>query len=153
MQENNGKFAVITGASSGIGYELARVFGKNGYDLLVTSEDDGLQKAAAELQDLGVNVQSVQADLAEYDGVEQLWEAIKSSGRSVLCRLGNSADLVVSDGCALAQSSYPRGRDLRKTLVSSSGALSDSSRRRQHLVYSAEDIACQSREHTMEFGS
>jgi len=83
MQENNGKFAVITGASSGIGYELARVFGKNGYDLLVTSEDDGLQKAVAELQDLGVNVQSVQADLAEYDGVEQLWEAIKSSGRSV----------------------------------------------------------------------
>src|SRR5947209_1929067 len=83
MNENGGKFAVITGASSGIGYELARVFGRNGYDLLVTSEDDRIQKAVAELQDLGVDVQSVQADLTEYDGVEQLWQAVKSSGRPV----------------------------------------------------------------------
>jgi uncharacterized protein len=83
MKENSGKFAVITGASSGIGYELARVFGKNGYDLLVTSEDEGLQKAVAELQELGVNIESVQADLAEYDGVEQLWAAVKASGRPV----------------------------------------------------------------------
>ena len=83
MKENSGKFAVITGASSGIGYELARVFGKNGYDLLVTSEDEGLQRAVTELQDLGVNIESVQADLAEYDGVEQLWAAVKASGRPV----------------------------------------------------------------------
>jgi short-subunit dehydrogenase len=83
MKESGMKFAVITGASSGIGYELARVFGRNGYDLLVTSEDGGLADAVTQLQDLGVNVQSVEADLRDYDGVEKLWAAVKSAGRPV----------------------------------------------------------------------
>jgi uncharacterized protein len=40
------KFAVVTGASSGIGYELARVFAENGYDLLVTSGSEKIESAA-----------------------------------------------------------------------------------------------------------
>ena len=44
MESNHRLFAVVTGASSGIGYELARVFAKNGYDLLVTSGSDGRKK-------------------------------------------------------------------------------------------------------------
>ena len=46
MESNHRLFAVVTGASSGIGYELARVFAKNGYDLLVTSGSDGAEEAA-----------------------------------------------------------------------------------------------------------
>ena len=42
-------FAVVTGASSGIGLALATTFAENGFDLLVTAEDDGVQTAAAEL--------------------------------------------------------------------------------------------------------
>jgi hypothetical protein len=82
MRENNGRFAVVTGASSGIGYELARVFAKNSYDLLVTAEND-LSEAVRELESLGTQVQSVQADLAKYEGVEKLWAAIQSTGRQV----------------------------------------------------------------------
>ena len=64
MESNHRLFAVVTGASSGIGYELARVFAKNGYDLLVTSGSPGAEEAARDFGSLGTNVQSVQADLA-----------------------------------------------------------------------------------------
>lgn len=83
MESNHRLFAVVTGASSGIGYELARVFAKNGYDLLVTSGSSGAEEAARDFDSLGTKVQSVQADLATYEGVEMLWGAIKQSGRPI----------------------------------------------------------------------
>lgn len=76
-------FAVVTGASSGIGFELAKQFAQNGFDLLVTAEDDGLGSAADQLQSAGTQVHSVQADLSTYDGVERLYAAIAATGRSV----------------------------------------------------------------------
>jgi uncharacterized protein len=77
------KLAVVTGASSGIGYELARVFAENGYDLLVTSGSEKIDKAAPDFSALGVEVKSVEADLATYDGVEKLWSEIQAMGRQV----------------------------------------------------------------------
>jgi uncharacterized protein len=81
--ENRKPFAVITGASSGIGLELARVFGQNGYDLLINSNSDKLDQAVQQLQGLGVEIQPVRANLAEYDGVEELYAAIKATGRGL----------------------------------------------------------------------
>jgi len=75
--------AVVTGASSGIGYELARQFARNGFDLLVAAEDAGLEPAAKELEGLGARVQRVQVDLATYEGVEKLYARIKAEGRPV----------------------------------------------------------------------
>lgn len=80
MESNHRPFAVITGASSGIGYELARVFAKNGYDLLLAADSDKLQDAARDFE-VGTQVQTVQADLATYEGVEKLWKAVQSTGR------------------------------------------------------------------------
>jgi uncharacterized protein len=77
------KFAVVTGASSGIGYELARVFAENGYDLLVNSGSERIEDAGRRLQDLGVEVQTVDADLATYEGVEKLWREIEATARPV----------------------------------------------------------------------
>ncbi|MDQ4010830.1 MAG: SDR family NAD(P)-dependent oxidoreductase [Actinomycetota bacterium] len=76
-------FAVVTGASSGIGFELAKQFAQNGFDLLVTAEDEGLGSAADHLQAAGTHVQAVQADLSNYDGVERLYAAIRATGRPV----------------------------------------------------------------------
>jgi uncharacterized protein len=73
-------FAVVTGASSGIGYELARQFAKNGFDLLVVAEDEGITRAAASLESLGARVESVRADLATDEGVEELYERIVATG-------------------------------------------------------------------------
>ncbi len=76
-------FAVVTGASSGIGFELAKQFAENGFDLLIAAESDSINNAAQELKMLGADVETAQADLAQYDGVEQLYGKIKASGRPV----------------------------------------------------------------------
>lgn len=77
------KLAVVTGASSGIGYELAVQFAQKGYDLIIAAEDKGIETAAAELAEHGVDVQPVRADLVEYDGVEELYRVIKAEDRAV----------------------------------------------------------------------
>src|SRR5437764_3838009 len=73
--------AVVTGASSGIGYELARQFAEHGYDLVIGAEDGGIAKAAQDIQALGATVEPVQADLATWDGVERLWNTATAGGR------------------------------------------------------------------------
>ncbi len=73
-------FAVITGASSGIGYELAKQFAKNGFDLMIVAEDEGIHDAAREIEAMGPRVQAVQIDLADEEGVDELYERITEFG-------------------------------------------------------------------------
>jgi short-subunit dehydrogenase len=73
-------FAVVTGASSGIGFELARQFSEHGFDLLAAAEDAGIETAAA---DIAATVQPIRVDLATYEGVEELYRTIVASGRPV----------------------------------------------------------------------
>jgi uncharacterized protein len=76
-------FAVVTGASSGIGLELAKQFASHGYDLLICAENSDIVAAADTLRGLGAQVTTVQSDLATYDGVEQVYQRIRSLGRPV----------------------------------------------------------------------
>lgn len=75
--------AVVTGASNGIGYELAKQFAENGFDLLVTATGESINQAAQAFESLGAQVETLQADLATYDGVETLYHQIKATGRPV----------------------------------------------------------------------
>ena len=77
------QFAVVTGASSGIGYELAKQFAQNGFDLLITSGGDRIHSAVNDIRASGTNVQAVEADLATHEGVHKLLSAIQSAGRPV----------------------------------------------------------------------
>src|SRR5215211_7888722 len=81
MTTNDKPLALVTGASSGIGLELARQFGEHGFDLVLTAEDTGLAGAAAELRQTGAEVQTVQVDLRTPEGVSQLWSTATSLGR------------------------------------------------------------------------
>ena len=77
--------AVVTGASSGIGLELARQFAAHGFDLIVAAEDDEIAVAAAVLraEGDGVEVEPVQVDLRRQQGVEDLYAAIRADGRQL----------------------------------------------------------------------
>jgi uncharacterized protein len=76
-------FAVVTGASSGIGLDLAKEFASNGFDVLIAAEDTELSGAVGTLQELGAEVEAVQVDLATDAGVDQLYDRIKATGRPV----------------------------------------------------------------------
>src|SRR5918998_5934997 len=74
-------FALVTGASRGIGFELAKQFAQNGFDLLVVAEDVAIADAERALQGAGGEVQAVRADLATKDGLDELYRRIDGAGR------------------------------------------------------------------------
>ena len=74
--------AVVTGASSGIGFELARQFAEHGYDLIIAAEDDAINTATERLKD-GASVEPVKVDLATPEGVEDLYQQIRRRGSQV----------------------------------------------------------------------
>jgi short-subunit dehydrogenase len=73
-------WALVTGASSGIGYELARELVNRGYSVLIASAGDRLDTAEAKLCAIGGTVQAAQANLATSEGVEQLWKEVEALG-------------------------------------------------------------------------
>ena len=77
------KLAVVTGASSGIGFNLAKVFAENGFDLVIAAEDSRLDRAEQELKALNVDVTPIRVDLAKYEGVSQFWNRVEALGRPV----------------------------------------------------------------------
>lgn len=81
LQASTRPLAAVTGASSGIGLELAKQFAQHGFDLIVASDEPQIAGAARQLESHGGAVESVQADLATFDGVEQLYARIAAPGR------------------------------------------------------------------------
>jgi short-subunit dehydrogenase len=82
--------AVVTGASSGIGFELAKYATHKDYDLIIAADEAEIEKAATALRDEGAEVTAVQADLATREGVDKLYEAIRACGRPVDALLANA---------------------------------------------------------------
>jgi uncharacterized protein len=82
------KLAVVTGASSGIGLELAKLCAKDGYDLVIAADDPKIDDAAGQLEREGVQVETVFADLATLQGVDELYETI--GGRTVSVLIANA---------------------------------------------------------------
>lgn len=73
--------ALVTGASSGIGLELAKQFAQHGFDLVVAAEDDELSQAVKQLEALGASVDGVKVNLASEQGVEELYRHVREAPR------------------------------------------------------------------------
>lgn len=79
------RLAVITGASTGIGFELARIAAQQGYDLVVGANEDLIDAAVRDFALHGTNVIAVQADLATREGVDELLGKVDGRAVDVLC--------------------------------------------------------------------
>jgi short-subunit dehydrogenase len=103
--------ALVTGASSGIGFELARLFADAGFDLVLTAEDAELAAAAEQLRRPGAaEVLAVRADLRRPEEVERVWAAVRESGRPLEAAALNA-------GAGLGRSFVDQDRDAALGLV------------------------------------
>ena len=82
---NQGKNALVTGGTSGIGYELAKLFAADGYSLvLVARNSDRLQAVSSELkQQYGVQVHTIEKDLFKPGAAKEIWDETKSKGLTI----------------------------------------------------------------------
>jgi len=101
-------FAVVTGASSGIGFELAKVFAENGYDLLITAEDVEIEATHRELNQLTASVECAREDLSTEEGVQRLYGRIQATARPV--------DAIALNAGIGAGGDFARETELRKEL-------------------------------------
>lgn len=86
MQENAiNKLAIITGASTGIGFELASIAAQEGYDIIVVANEDFIHAAAADFRLHGTKVTAVEADLSTSEGVDKLLAHLDGRHLDVLC--------------------------------------------------------------------
>jgi uncharacterized protein len=72
---------MVTGASSGIGFELARRFADDGHNVIVAADEDAIHACADKLAATGVDVMAVQGDLRKPDEVERLYRIASEGGR------------------------------------------------------------------------
>lgn len=82
------KLAIVTGASTGIGFELATIAAQQGYDLIVVANEALIEAAAADFSALGMIVESVEADLSTIDGVDRVLAA--ANGRPIDLLVANA---------------------------------------------------------------
>ena len=84
------QYVLITGATSGIGYELAKLFVKDGYNLIIVSRNqDELDIKATEFRESGVDVITIAKDLFNRNEAFALCDEIKTAGITI--------DILVND--------------------------------------------------------
>ncbi len=88
MPDTSKPLAIVTGASTGIGYELAKLCAQNGHDLLIAADQAAIHDAAKDFRALGAAVDAIEADLATIEGVDKLYSAV--NGRPVSALLANA---------------------------------------------------------------
>jgi short-subunit dehydrogenase len=79
------KLAIITGASTGIGFELASIAAREGHDIIVVANEPLIDAAARDFEQFGTKVQSVEADLSTIDGVELVLAAAAGRPIDLVC--------------------------------------------------------------------
>ena len=90
-QDFNGKWALVTGASAGIGAALARELAKHGARLILTARRrDRLEALAGELKAKGTEVRIVTADLNDPSAPQMIYDATEGAGLTVDILINNA---------------------------------------------------------------
>src|SRR5436853_3002117 len=84
----NRELALVTGASTGIGKELARCCAENGYDLVIAADESNIHTVARDLESHGIDAIAVEADLATPEGIARLVEAIPRDVAVLMANVG-----------------------------------------------------------------
>jgi short-subunit dehydrogenase len=90
MVQTGRSLAVVTGASTGIGYELAKQCVENDFDLVIGADQAKIEEAASDFRAMGASVTAIETDLATLDGVDRLYAAAQATGRPVDALLANA---------------------------------------------------------------
>jgi short-subunit dehydrogenase len=101
--------ALVTGASSGIGKEIAQLFAEDGFDLIVVADGEGIAAVATDLARRGIDARPVQADLSTDSGVRSAFAAVEADGRRLhaaalnagIGRGGSFLDIPLADTLAV----------------------------------------------------
>jgi short-subunit dehydrogenase len=111
MNDQKKSLALVTGASSGIGLELARCFARDGYDLVIVAEDRaGLDAAAQTLRTNGASrVETVVADLSQLDSPRRVYDHVRTLGREL--------DVLVNNAGVGVYGDFTRETDLREEIA------------------------------------
>ena len=80
-----GKLGIVTGASTGIGFELATIAAREGYDLIVVADEPLIEAAARDFEQFGTQIQAVEADLSTIDGVDRVLAAAGDRRIDLVC--------------------------------------------------------------------
>lgn len=75
------RLALVTGASTGIGFELAKLFAQDGYEVVIAADEAQIHAAAQKLSGIGGQVTPVEVDLRSEEGVASLYEKATANGR------------------------------------------------------------------------
>lgn len=78
---SNRKLVMITGSSSGIGFELAKLFAKDNYDVAMSGSSDKIFESAKEIENIGVKTYPFKADAGTYEGVQNFWGFVENKER------------------------------------------------------------------------
>jgi len=87
-----GKTVLITGASGGIGHELARLFARNGYSLVLVARNAGeLHKIASQLtSEYGISVKVISKDLSSPNSPQEIFDEIQAGGITIDILVNNA---------------------------------------------------------------
>jgi uncharacterized protein len=140
--------ALVTGASSGIGRELAKQFAENGFDLIVAAEDVELDDATEELRGMGATVAPVSVDLTKPADVDRLAAAVRGAGRPLDAAVLNAG---VGVGGAFVDTDLDRELEIvdlncRSTVHLAKGIVQDMAARGEGRILFTSSIASQAPE-------